>query len=152
MYEQKIREILGFDLPNAPKPIAAYVPANRIGDFIFTSGQLPIKNGKLIAEGKVGYEVGEEKAKECAQMCVVNCLSAIKSLIGDLDRIEQIVKLTVYVNSRIGYLEQPKIANGASEFLINVFGEKGKHARSAVGVSDLPLNAPVEIEMVVLVK
>lgn len=152
MYEQKIREILGYDLPSTPKPVAAYIPANKVGDLIFTSGQLPIKNGKLIAEGKVGYEVGEEKAKECAQMCVVNCLSAIKSLIGDLDRIDQIVKLTVYVNSRIGYLEQPKIANGASEFLINVFGEKGKHARSAVGVSDLPLNAPVEVDMVVLVK
>lgn len=152
MYEQKIREILGYDLPNAPKPLAAYVPANQIGDLVYTSGQLPIKNGKLIAEGKVGYEVSEEKAMECAQLCAVNCLSAIKSLIGSLDRIEQIVKLTVFVNSRIGYSSQPKIANGASEFLVNVFGEKGKHARSAVGVSDLPLNAPVEIEMVVRIK
>lgn len=152
MYEQKIREILGYDLPNVPKPLASYVPANQVGEFIYTSGQLPIKNGKLLAEGKVGYEVSEEKAMECAQLCAVNCLSAIKSLIGDLDKIDQIVKLTVYVNSRIGFLGQPKIANGASDFLVNVFGEKGKHARSAVGVSDLPLNAPVEIEMVVKVK
>ncbi|MDH7604454.1 MAG: RidA family protein, partial [Melioribacter sp.] len=116
MYEQKIREILGYDLPNTPKPLAAYVPANQIGDLVYTSGQLPIKNGKLIAEGKVGYEVSEEKAIECAQLCAINCLSAIKSLIGSLDRIEQIVKLTVFVNSRIGYSSQPKVANGASEF------------------------------------
>lgn len=152
MYEQKIKEILGYELPSAPKPIAAYIPAQRIGDLIYTSGQLPIKNGKLLAEGKVGYEVSEEKAIECAQLCAVNCLSAIKSLIGNLENIEQIVKLTVFVNSTLGYSSQPKVANGASEFLVNVFGDIGKHVRSAVGVTELPLNAPVEIEMIVRVK
>lgn len=152
MYEQKIKEILGYELPSAPKPIAAYIPAQRNGDLIYTSGQLPIKNGKLLAEGKVGYEVSEEKAIECAQLCAVNCLSAIKSLIGNLENIEQIVKLTVFVNSTLGYSSQPKVANGASEFLVNVFGDIGKHVRSAVGVTELPLNAPVEIEMIVRVK
>lgn len=150
MIEQKIREILGHDLPgNPPKPLASYVPAQKCGNLIFTSGQLPFKDGKLIAEGKVGYEVTEEKAIECARLCAINCLVAIKSVMGDLNNIEQIVKLTVFVNSAIGFNQQPKVANGASDFLVGVFGEVGKHARSAVGVSELPMNAPVEIEMVI---
>lgn len=152
MYEQKIKEILGYELPAAPKPLAAYIPAQQIGNLVYTSGQLPIKNGKLLAEGKVGYEVSEEKAIECAQLCAVNCLSAIKSLIGDLEKIDQIVKLTVFVNSAIGYSSQPKVANGASEFLVNVFGNSGRHVRSAVGVNQLPLNSPVEVEMIVQLK
>lgn len=152
MIEQKIKEIIGHDLPTPAKPLAAYIPALQIGDLIFTSGQLPTKEGKLIAEGKVGYEVSEEKGIECARVSAINCLAAIKMVIGDLDRIEQVVKLVVFVNSKIGFTAQPKIANGASEFLVQVFGEKGKHTRSAVGVSELPINAPVEIEMIVKVK
>lgn len=152
MVEEKIRELLGFELPNAPKPLAAYVPALQSENFIMTSGQLPMKNGKLLAEGKVGYEVSEEIGIECARQCALNCLSAVKSVIGDLDRIEHVVKLTAFVNSAIGFHSQPKIANGASEFLVQVFGDAGKHARSAVGVSELPLNAPIEIEMIVKVK
>ena len=151
MFETKIKEIIGFELPAAPKPLAAYIPALQTGNLVFTSGQLPFKEGKLIAEGKVGSNVSEELGIECARQSAVNCLSAIKGVIGDLEKIEQVVKVVVFVNSSAGFSSQPKIANGASEFLVQVFGDKGKHARSAVGVSELPLNAPVEIEMIVRV-
>jgi len=150
MVEQRIKELIGHDLSSTPPPpLATYIPAQKSGNLIFTSGQLPFKNGKLFAEGKVGYEVSEEKGIECAKICAINCLSAIKAIIGDLDNIEQIVKLTVFVNSTLGYTNQPKIANGASDFLVQVFGDNGKHARSAVGVTELPLNAPVEVDMIV---
>ncbi|MEW6196283.1 MAG: RidA family protein [Bacteroidota bacterium] len=152
MIEQKISEILGYELPIAPKPLAAYVPAKQIENFVYTSGQLPFKDGKLIAEGKVGLNVTEKQAIECARISAVNCLSAVKSVIDDLDRIDQIVKLVVFVNSAAGFSMQPKIANGASEFIVSLFGDSGKHARSAVGVSELPMNAPVEIEMIVKIK
>jgi len=152
MFEAKIKEITGQELPTAPKPLAAYIPAQISGDLVFTSGQLPMREGKLIAEGKVAGVVSEEVAIQCAQQCAVNCLSAVKSVIGDLEKINQIVKVVVFVNSSAGFSGQPKIANGASEFLVQVFGDQGKHARSAVGVSELPLNAPVEIEMIVRVK
>jgi enamine deaminase RidA (YjgF/YER057c/UK114 family) len=152
MVEQKIKDLLGYDLPSTPpKPLATYIPAQLSGNLVFTSGQLPFKDGKLIAEGKVGYEVSIEKGIECAKIAAINCLSAIKAVIGDLDNIEQIVKLTVFVSSVVGYRDQPKIANGASDFLAQVFGDNGKHARSAVGVSELPMNSPIEIEMVVRV-
>jgi len=152
MIEEKIKEILGYELPVAPKPLAAYVPAVKIDNFVFTSGQLPMKDGRLFAEGKVGKEVSEEVAIECAKICAVNCLSAIKSVIGKLDSVEQIVKLTVFVNSAVDFHSQPKIANGASEFVVQIFGDTGKHSRSAVGVSELPLNASVEIEMIAKIK
>ncbi len=152
MIEERIKEIIGYELPSAPKPVAAYVPAQISGNLIFTSGQLPMKEGKLIAEGKVGAEVEEDKAIECARTCALNCLSAMKSVIGNLDKIEQVVKVVAFINSAPEYSSQPKVANGASEFLIQVFGERGKHARSAVGVSALPLNAPVEIEMIFRIK
>ncbi|PKL83456.1 MAG: hypothetical protein CVV24_04915 [Ignavibacteriae bacterium HGW-Ignavibacteriae-3] len=151
MIEQKIKEIIGYELPAAPKPLANYIPAQKSGNLVFTSGQLPFHNGKLIAEGRVGYEVSEEKGVECARASAVNCLSAIKGLIGSLDNIEQIVKLTVFVSSAVNFTSQPKIANGASDFLAQLFGDAGKHARSAVGVNELPMNAPVEIEMIVRV-
>lgn len=151
MIEEKIREITGNDLPSAPKPLASYVPSTQSGNLIFTSGQLPFKEGKLIAEGKVGKDIPEEKAIECARLCALNCLSAVKSIIGNLDNIEQVVKLVVFVNSATNFIGQPKIANGASDFLVQIFGDKGKHSRSAVGVSELPLNSPVEIEMIVRV-
>jgi enamine deaminase RidA (YjgF/YER057c/UK114 family) len=149
MVEEKIKEIMGYELPVAPKPLASYVPATKSGNLIFTSGQLPIKDGKLIAEGKVGKDILEDKASECARLSVINCLSAVKAVIGDLDCIEQIVKLVVFVNSAVNFTGQPKIANGASDFLVQILGDKGKHSRSAVGVSELPLNSPVEVEMIV---
>ncbi len=151
MFEAKIKE-LGIDIPEAPKPLAAYVPANRVDNLIFTAGQLPLVSGKLFTEGKVGIEVSEEEAKKAAEICCINCLSAVKNLIGSLDNIEKIVKLTVFVASAEGFTNQPAVANGASELMVKIFGESGKHARSAVGVSELPINSPVEIEMIVKVK
>jgi enamine deaminase RidA (YjgF/YER057c/UK114 family) len=149
MVEEKIKEIIGYELPVAPKPLASYVPVMKSGNLIFTSGQLPMKDGKLLFEGKVGRDVSEDKAVECAKLSAINCLSAVKSLSGNLDNIEQIIKLVVFVNSAVNFTGQPKIANGASDFLVQVLGDKGKHARSAVGVSELPLNSPVEVEMIV---
>jgi len=151
MIEEKIKE-LGYDLPEAPKPLAAYIPATRIDNLVFTAGQLPIVKGKLIAEGKLGTEVSNETGIKAAEVSALNCLSVVKSVIGNLDKIEQIVKVTVFVNSADGFIAQPQIANGASEFLVKIFGDTGKHVRSAVGVNELPINAPVEIEMIVKVK
>ncbi len=151
MIEEKIAE-LGYEVPDAPKPLAAYIPVTKVDNLVFTAGQLPMVNGKLIAEGKLGAEVSNELGSKAAEICALNCLSVIKSEIGSLENIEQIVKVTVFVNSANGFTSQPQIANGASEFLVNIFGDVGKHVRSAVGVNELPINAPVEIEMIVKVK
>lgn len=151
MVEEKITE-LGYQLPEAPKPLAAYVPAIKAGGFVFTSGQLPTENGVLKYKGKVGAQVSEDDGRKAAEICALNCLSVIKSVAGSLDNIEQIVKLTAFVNSADFYSGQPKVANGASELLGKIFGDSGKHARSAVGVSELPLDAPVEIELIVKLK
>ncbi|HSD64951.1 MAG TPA: RidA family protein [Ignavibacteriaceae bacterium] len=151
MIEDKIKQ-LGFILPEAPKPLAAYVPALEAGNFVFTAGQIPVVEGKLKFTGKVGKDLNEEEGQNASVICALNCLSAIKGVIGDLEKIEQVVKLTVFVNSSDGFTNQPAIANGASEFIEKVFGKKGGHARSAVGVSELPKNAAVEIEMIVKIK
>ncbi len=148
MIEDKIKE-LGYELPEAPKPLAAYIPALKVNDLVFTAGQLPSINGELKFRGKVGAEIGIEEGAKAAEICALNCLSVIKSVVGSLDKIEQVVKLTVFVNSADYFIDQPKVANGASELLSKIFGNKGKHVRSAVGVNELPLNAPIEIEMVV---
>lgn len=151
MIEEKINQ-LGFTLPAAPKPLASYVPAVKVGDLVFTAGQLPIKDGKLIFNGKLGKDLNEEDGKKAAQICALNCLSVVKSEIGNLDNIDRIVKLTVFVNSAEGFINHPQVANGASDLIKEIFSENGKHVRSAVGVAELPLNAPVEIEMIVKVK
>ena len=151
MIEEKIKE-LGYEVPEAPKPLAAYIPVTKVDNLVFTAGQLPMVDGKLIAEGKLGAEVSNELGTKAAEICTLNCLSVIKSEIGSLEKIIQIVKVTVFVNSADGFTSQPQIANGASEFLVNIFGNIGKHVRSAVGVNELPINAPVEIEMIVKVK
>lgn len=143
---------LGITLPAVPKPVAAYVPAIKVGDFIYTSGQLPSVDGKLYATGKLGAEVDEETGYQAARISAINCLAAIKALIGDLDRVEQIVKVVGFVNSAAGFTGQPKVINGASELFAAVFGPAGEHARSAVGVAELPLNSPVEVEIIVKVK
>ena len=157
MIEEKLKD-LGFQIPEAPKPLASYIPAIRTGNLIFTAGQIPIKDGGLIYKGKIGNSPSDggidkniniESGIKAAELCTINSLSAIKSVIGDLDEIKRIVKVTVFVNSAVGFTEQPKIANGASDLLVNVFGERGKHARSAVGVNELPLDSAVEIEMIV---
>jgi enamine deaminase RidA (YjgF/YER057c/UK114 family) len=151
MIEEKIKE-LGFELPQAAKPLAAYVPAKQVGNLVMTSGQVPLLNGEIKYKGKIGKDLTEEDGIKAAQVCALNCLAAIKDLIGSLDKVEEILKLTVFVNSPEDYVAHPKIANGASEMLLNIFGDKGKHVRSAVGVSGLPLNSAVEIEMIAKLK
>ena len=148
MFEEKIHQ-LGITVPEAAKPLAAYIPALRVGNLVMTSGQVPIADGVLKYQGKVGKDLSEEEGKEAAKLCALNCLGAIKSVIGSLDKIKRVVKLTVFVNSADGFTTQPKVANGASELVVEIFGEAGKHTRSAVGVSELPLNSAVEIEMIV---
>ena len=140
---------LGRTLPGVAAPVAAYVPAVRSGDYVFTSGQLPMVDGSLAATGKVGAEVSAEDAKQLAATCVLNALAAIKAEIGDLDRVRRVVKVVGFVASTPDFTGQPGVVNGASELLGEVFGDKGVHARSAVGVAVLPLDAPVEVELTV---
>jgi enamine deaminase RidA (YjgF/YER057c/UK114 family) len=146
--EQRIID-LGFLLPETSKPLASYIPAVQSGNLVFTSGQLPMIAGSLAETGKVGGPVSPERAKELATVCALNALAAVKTVIGDLDKIKRIVKVVGFVSSTPEFTGQPAVVNGASEFLGEVFGEKGIHARSAVGVAVLPLDAPVEIELIV---
>ncbi len=142
---------LRLSLPTVVPPLAAYVAAVRYEDLVYTAGQLPLVNGALRAVGKVGAEVSVEEAVECAQIAALNGLAAVVDIAGELDAINRIVKVTVYVASAPGFTDQPLIANGASQLLGDVFGQAGHHARSAVGVAVLPLDAPVEVELVVAV-
>jgi len=143
---------LGLTLPTAAAPVAAYVPAVKTGNLVFTAGQLPVVDGKLVKEGKVGSDVTLEDAKKMAEICALNALAAI-SLVADIDQIEKIVRVGGFVNGAPGFVAIPAVINGASELLIKLFGDvNGKHARTAVGVAELPLNAPVEVEMVVQLK
>lgn len=151
MIEETIKQ-LGFELPEVAKPLAAYIPAKQVGNLVMTSGQVPVVKGEMKYVGKVGKDLSEEEAQKAAQVCALNCLAAIKSVTGSLDAIEEVLKLTVFINSADGFTAQPKVANGASELIGKIFGEKGLHVRSAVGVNELPLNAAVEIEMIVRVK
>lgn len=151
MFEEKIKQ-LGITIPEPVKPLAAYLPAMQVGNLVMTSGQVPISAGVVKYQGKVGKDLSEEEGKEAAKLCAINCLSAVKSVIGDLDLIKRVLKLTVFIASAEGFTAQPKVANGASELIGEIFGEAGKHVRSAVGVSELPLNSAVEIEMIVEIK
>jgi len=142
----------GLKIPQISIPLASYIPAVKCGNMIFVAGQLPIIDGKLAKEGKVGSDVTEEDAKELTQICALNALAAI-SLVSDLDQIERVVRVGGFVNCAPGFTAIPGVINGASEFLIKVFGDvNGKHARTAVGVAELPLNAPVEVEVIVQLK
>ena len=143
---------LGLTLPTAAAPVAAYVPAVKTGNLVFTAGQLPVVEGKLVLTGKVGSDVTPEDAKKMAEICALNALAAI-SLVADIDQIEKIIRVGGFVNGVPGFVAIPAVINGASELLIKLFGDvNGKHARTAVGVAELPLNAPVEIEMVIQLK
>ena len=142
---------LGLQVPPVAAPVAAYVPAVRSGDHVFTSGQLPMVDGELLRVGKVGGEVSPEEAYDCARQCALNAIAAIKSEIGDLDTVTRVVKVVGFVASDPGFTGQPGVINGASELLVKAFGDKGIHARSAVGVAALPLDAPVEVEVIVSV-
>jgi enamine deaminase RidA (YjgF/YER057c/UK114 family) len=140
---------LGLSVPEVAKPVAVYVPAVRSGTYVYTSGQLPMREGSLMATGKVGGEVTPEEAYECAQQCALNAIAAVKAEIGDLSRVVRVVKVVAFVASTPDFTGQPGVANGASELLGKAFGEVGVHARSAVGVPVLPLDAPVEVEILV---
>ncbi|WP_326646542.1 RidA family protein [Streptosporangium sp. NBC_01755] len=149
--EERLAE-LGLTLPEVVPPLAAYVPAVRSGDHVYTSGQLPMVDGKLTASGKVGAEVDVEDAYELARVCALNALAAVASAAGGLSNIVRIVKVVGFVASAPGFTGQPQVVNGASELLTAVLGDAGRHARSAVGVAVLPLDAPVEVELIAEVR
>jgi len=146
--QQRLDE-LGIELPAVAAPVAAYVPAVRSGNLVFTSGQLPFAGGELMAVGRVGDEVDVDTARDCARQCALNALAAVQAEIGDLSRVVRVVKVVGFVASSESFTSQPGVVNGASEVLGQIFGAAGSHARSAVGVVALPLGAPVEVEVVV---
>lgn len=149
--EQRIAE-LGLELPEVVPPVASYVPTVRSGAHVFTAGQLPLRSGSLIATGKVGDAVTSETAAECARQCGLNALAAVRAEIGELSKVTRVVKVVAFVASAPDFTGQPQVANGVSDMLGDVFGEAGRHARSAVGVPVLPMDAPVEVELVVEVE
>jgi enamine deaminase RidA (YjgF/YER057c/UK114 family) len=146
--EDRLAE-LGLEVPEVAKPVAAYVPAVRSGSLVFTSGQLPMRSGELMQTGKVGGDVSPDEAVECAQQCALNAIAAVKAELGDLGLVKRVVKVVAFVASTPDFTGQPQVANGASELFGSVFADAGVHARSAVGVPVLPLDAPVEVELVV---
>ena len=140
---------LGIELPPAPTPLASYIPAVRTGNLVYLAGQGPLAGGKPTVTGKVGAELTEEQGNKAARAAILNSLAALRAEIGSLDRVRHIVKLVGWVNSAPGFTRQPWVINGASDLLVDIFGDAGKHARSAVGANELPLNIPVEIELIV---
>lgn len=149
--EQRLQE-LGITLPPSPEPRFTYIPCNQTGNLIYLSGQDCRINGKLMYEGKLGREVTIEQGQAAARQTIINCLAVMKGYLGDLDSVVKIVKMLAFVNSAPDFGDQPYVINGASDLLVAVFGEKGKHARSAIGTSDLPFHTPVEIELIVEVR
>jgi enamine deaminase RidA (YjgF/YER057c/UK114 family) len=145
--EERLKE-LGIELPESPTPLGSYIPALRIGNLVFLSGILPLRHGKLARQGKVGKEINLDEAKEEARIATINALSVLKSYVGSFDKVKRCVKITGYVASEPDFTEQPKVLNAASDLLFEIFGERGRHVRSAVGVNVLPLNSPVEIEFI----
>jgi enamine deaminase RidA (YjgF/YER057c/UK114 family) len=145
-------EQIGLSLPAVTVPLAAYVPAVRGGNLVFTSGQLPMLDGKIMATGRLGIDVEIATAADCARQCALNALAAVKSVIGDLDKVVRLVKVVGFVASAPEFTDQPLVVNGASEVFAAAFGEAGVHARSSLGVAVLPLNAPVEVEIIVEVQ
>lgn len=148
--EQRLRE-LGFELPSPP-PIGKIEPVKRVDRLVFVSGHGPERDGKAVIVGRVGAEVSLEEGYRAAQLCALNCLASLKRFLGDLDRIDEIVKVLGFVNSAPGFSQQPAVMHGFTDLLVELFGERGRHARSAIGTSDLPGNIPVEVEMIVAVK
>ena len=148
MIEKRLKE-LGIIIPNAPKPAGSYIPVVLSGKLAFVSGQIPIKDGQVVYQGKVGDTQSIDNAQEAAKLCVINGLAQIEAYCGTLDNLEKIIKISGFVNSIKDFTEHPKVINAASDLLMKIFGEKGRHSRIAIGVSSLPLNATVEIDMVV---
>ncbi len=151
MNPEKNLKKYGIVLPDAPKPVASYVPCVKAGNLIFVSGQLPVENGKIKYAGKVGKDISLENGKKAAEVCVLNALSHLKSQLRTLNKIKKIVQVQGFVNCAPDFTEHPKVVNGASNFLVQIFGKEGKHSRFAVGVSSLPLNACLEIALIVQV-
>ena len=149
--EDKLRQ-MGLDLPEPPAPVAAYVPTVRTGNLVFVSGQVPREKGEIKFRGHLGGELTVDDGRAAARICALNALAAVKQEIGDLDRVRRVVKVTGFVASAAGFTEQPKVVDGASVFLVELFGENGRHARAAVGVNELPIGAAVELEMIVEVE
>ncbi len=147
-YEAKLKE-LGVTLPDPPKPVANYVPVVRVGDLLFLSGVLPSRDGQLVMTGKLGQSLSIEQGMEASRIAVLNGLSIIRSAAGSLDRVKQIVKMVGHIASATGFTDQPQVLNGASDLLVSVFGDAGRHARVAVGAAELPRQASVEIELIV---
>lgn len=148
--EEKLKE-LGLSLPEAPKPVANYVPVVRVGDLLFLSGVLPSRDGQLVMTGKLGAGLSIEQGRQAAQLAVLNALAIIKAEVGSLDHVQRIVKMIGHIASADGFGDQPQVLDGASDLLVSVFGEKGRHARVAVGAAELPRHTPVEIELIVQV-
>lgn len=149
--ERRLQE-LGIELPPAPKPVASYVPAVQVGDLLFMSGNGPLRAGKPLVQGRLGETMTVEQGADAARQTMLNLLSTLRDTLGSLDRVERIVKLLGFVNSAPDFTQQPAVVNGASELLLQIFGERGRHARSAIGTSVLPFGIPVEIEMIVQVR
>lgn len=147
-YEKKLQS-LGLTLPPPPKPVATYVPAVRSGNLLFLSGMIPLVEGKMTRVGKLGKELTVEQGQETARTTLLNALAVVKAELGSLDRVKRIVRIGVHVASAEGFTQQPAVANGASDLLVQIFGEAGRHARMALGAAELPLGAPVELEMIV---
>lgn len=148
MIKKRLKD-LGISIPNAPKPAGSYVPVVLTGKLAFVSGQIPIKDGQVVYQGKVGDTQSIDNAQEAAKLCVINGLAQIEAYCGTLDNLEKIIKISGFVNSTKDFTEHPKVINAASDLLMKIFDEKGRHSRIAIGVSSLPLNATVEIDMVV---
>lgn len=148
MVEKRLTQ-LGIVLPPAPKPVASYVPCVKSGNLIFVSGQLPVENGKIKYAGKVGENISMDDGGKAAELCAINALSQLKAHLGSLNKIKQIVQVQGFVNSAPDFTQHPKVLNGASDFLVKIFGEKGKHTRFAAGAGSLPLDAAVEISLIV---
>ena len=146
--EERLKE-LGYELPVVAKPVAQYVPAKRVGNLVYVSGQGPIRDGKPVYVGQVGGEVSADEAYKAAEICALNCLAAIKSVVGSLEEVKEIVQVRGFVNSASDFHDQPKVIDGASKLLVKVFGDSGHHVRAALGTSNLPGNIPVEVEMIV---
>ena len=150
-YEQRLDQ-LGIALPAPPKPVATYIPAVLAGELLFLSGVIPFRDGQLVFKGKLGRELTVEQGYEAAGIALLNALAIIRQELGTLDRVGKIVRMTGHVASADGFVQHPAVINGASDLLVRIFGEAGKHARVALGAAELPLNAPVEIELIVQVR
>lgn len=150
-YEQKLMQ-LGITLPAPPKPVATYIPAVLAGDLLFLSGVIPFRDGTLVFEGKLGRELTVEQGYEASRVALLNALAIVRQELGSLDRVRRVVRMTGHVASAAGFVQHPAVINGASDLLVGIFGEAGQHARVALGAAELPLNAPVELELIIQVR